>query len=67
MRAIKLVLAELFTALVLSAGPVTLFSDFGPGGTWSPGPGWTFGCGAVCWSNAGLASDSPATNSEAIQ
>jgi hypothetical protein len=54
MRAIKLLFAGFFTAFVLSAGPVTLFSDFGPGGTWSPGPGWTFGCGAVCWGNAGL-------------
>ena len=52
MRAIKLLLAGLFTALVLSAGPVTLFSDFGPVGTWSPGPGWTFGCGDFDWRHA---------------
>jgi len=36
-----------------TANPVVVFDTFGPSNTWRDGPGITFGCGAICWSDGG--------------
>ncbi len=50
----RLLLLIGLVASVMCAGPVVLYSNFGPGDSYFEGPGVTFGCGAMCWGNDGL-------------